>query len=65
MRLSYLCARRVTVSISTVMNESASVTLESAAKMAAYVTSLIVHDRENFAKKNFTIKSIAIRTSHQ
>ena len=52
---------RVTVSVSTIMNKTAPLQLDSAAAVAVYVSSLIMHDVGNFAKHNFSIRSIYIR----
>ena len=52
---------RVTVSISSIMNETTPMKLHSAADVAVYVSSLITQDTEIFARHNFTIRSIYIR----
>ena len=57
----HACICSVTVSISTIMNDSAPFQLDSPIMMAIYVSSLIMHDREYFAQHDFFIKSIGIR----
>jgi hypothetical protein len=53
----------VTVSISSIMNKTTPLQLNSPSAVAAYVSSLITHDTKNFALHDFAIKSIYILES--
>lgn len=52
---------RVTASISTIVNKTTPMQLDSATAVAVYVSSLITQDIEKFAQHNFTIRSIYLR----
>jgi hypothetical protein len=52
----------VTVSISAIMNESATLKLDTAAAVAVYISSLISHNEDLFATHSFDIVSISICT---